>query len=274
MITTKQLINKTIICSTCGTQLLAEPDTPAFCPICTDDRQYVPESGQQWTLPAELEHRNIKIMQLNEHLYALKISPDFAIAQRALLLISPGGNVLWDCIPYLDKPAIDFIKAKGGLKAIAFSHPHYYSNMNDWAAEFDCPIYIHHNDAEWVPFKTPHIKLWQGDNLQLGDGISIIHIGGHFAGSCVLHIAGLTPQGTVLCGDTFNIARSKRHMAIMYSYPNIILLSKTAFVKAYEKASQLNFDTVYGAFENQDIEGNAMEIFEASMLRYKDSYGI
>lgn len=267
-------MSKTIICSTCGTQFLAQPETPEHCPICTDDRQYVPESGQQWTLPAELEHCTIKITQLNEHLYALKIVPDFAIAQRALLLISPGGNILWDCIPYLDKLTIDFIRAKGGLKAIVFSHPHYYSNMNDWAAEFNCPIYIHQNDAEWVPFETPHTRLWNDDRMPLWDGISIVHIGGHFAGSCVLHIAGLTPQGTMLCGDTFNIARSKRHMAIMYSYPNIILLSKTSFVKAYEKASLLNFDTVYGAFENQDIEGNAMEIFEASMQRYKDSYGV
>ncbi|HEX8021470.1 hypothetical protein [Mucilaginibacter sp.] len=272
--TTTNKMSKTIICSTCGTQLLAKPDIPAFCPICTDDRQYVPESGQQWTFPAELEYSTIKITQLNEHLYALKIVPDFAIAQRALLLISPGGNVLWDCIPYLDKSTIDFIRAKGGLKAIAFSHPHYYSNMDDWANEFDCPIYIHQNDAEWMPFKTPHIRLWNGDRMNLWDGINIVHIGGHFAGSCVLHVAGLTPQGTMLCGDTFNIARSKRHMAIMYSYPNIILVTKTAFAKAYQKASQLNFDTVYGAFENQDIEGNAMEIFGASMQRYKDSYGI
>jgi glyoxylase-like metal-dependent hydrolase (beta-lactamase superfamily II) len=272
--TTTNKMNKTIICSTCGTQLLAEPDIPAFCPICTDDRQYVPENGQQWTLPTELEHSTIKITQLNEYLYSLKIVPDFAIAQRALLFISPGGNVLWDCIPYLDKPTIDFIRAKGGLKAIAFSHPHYYSNMNDWANEFDCPIYIHQNDAEWVPFKTPHTKLWKGDAIQLLDGISIVHIGGHFAGSCVLHITGLTPQGTMLCGDTFNIARSKQHMAMMYSYPNIIMLTKTAFAKAYQKASLLNFDTVYGAFENQDIEGNAMKVFEASMQRYKDSYGL
>ncbi|WP_121810108.1 MBL fold metallo-hydrolase [Mucilaginibacter kameinonensis] len=267
-------MNKTIICGTCGTQFLDEPTTPSICPICTDDRQYVPENGQQWTLSAELEHRTIKITQLNEHLYALKIQPDFAIAQRALLLISPEGNILWDCIPYLDKATIDFIRAKGGLKAIAFSHPHYYSNMNDWAAEFECPIYIHQNDAKWVPFDSPYIYLWDGNTTQLWDGISIVHIGGHFAGSCVLHIKGLTPQGMMFCGDTFNIARSKRHMAIMYSYPNIILLSKTEFAKAYQRASQLNFDTVYGAFENQDIEGNAMEIFEASMQRYKDSYGL
>ncbi|HEX8024203.1 hypothetical protein, partial [Mucilaginibacter sp.] len=72
----------------------------------------------------------------------------------------------------------------------------------------------------------------------------------------------------------FNIARSKRHMAIMYSYPNIILLSRNEFLKAYKKASAINFDTVYGAFENQDIEGNAMEIFGASMQRYKDGYGL
>ena len=267
-------MNKTIICSTCGTQLLAGPVTPQFCPICTDDRQYVPESGQQWNTPAELKNRTIKITQLSEHLYALKIQPDFAIAQRALLLISPGGNILWDCIPYLDDVTIEFIRAKGGLKAIAFSHPHYYSNMNDWAAEFGCPIYIHQNDAEWVPFNSPYIYLWGGNTTQLWDGISVVHIGGHFAGSCVLHIAGFTPNGTMLCGDTFNIARSKRHMAIMYSYPNIILLAKEEFVKAYQKASMLNFDTVYGAFENQDIEGNAMEIFETSMQRYKDSYGL
>jgi glyoxylase-like metal-dependent hydrolase (beta-lactamase superfamily II) len=267
-------MNKTIICSTCGTQLLAEPETPESCSICTDDRQYVPESGQQWTTLAELKNHTIKITQLTEHIYALKIQPDFAIAQRALLVTSPEGNVLWDCIPYLDKPTIDFIKTKGGLKAIAFSHPHYYSNMNEWATEFGCPIYIHQNDAEWVPFTTQYIKLWNGDSMQLWDGVSIVHIGGHFAGSCVLHIAGLTPQGTMLCGDTFNIARSKRHMAIMYSYPNIILLSKTQFAKAYQKASRLNFDTVYGAFENQDIENNAMEVFKASMQRYEDSYGL
>lgn len=267
-------MNKTILCSTCGTQFLADPGVPEFCPICTDDRQYVPENGQQWTDTIELKNRSIKINRLNEQLYALKITPDFAIAQRALLLISPGGNILWDCIPHLDKPTIDFINNLGGLKAIAFSHPHYYSNMNDWAAEFDCPIYIHQNDAEWVPFKTGHTRLWDGNSIQLWDGINIVHIGGHFAGSCVLHVPELTTKGAMLCGDTFNIGRSRQHIAIMYSYPNIILLPRDEFAKAYKKASDIDFDTIYGAFENQDIEGNAMEIFETSMQRYKDSYGL
>jgi glyoxylase-like metal-dependent hydrolase (beta-lactamase superfamily II) len=265
---------KTIICSTCGTQLSVEPQTPDHCPICTDDRQYVPESGQLWADTAELENRTIKITQLNSGLYALKITPDFAIAQRALLLVSPGGNILWDCIPCIDQSTIDFINNIGSLKAIAFSHPHYYSNMNEWAAEFDCPIYIHQNDAEWVPFETTYIRLWRGNKMQLWDGINIVHIGGHFAGSCLLHVPNLTPKGTVLCGDTFNIGRSKQHIAIMYSYPNIILLPRNEFAKAYQKASVIEFDSIYGAFENQDIEGNAMEIFNASMQRYKDGYGL
>ena len=40
---------------------------------------------------------------------------------------------MWDCIPQLDELTVQFIKSKGGLKGIAFSHPHYYSNMNEWA---------------------------------------------------------------------------------------------------------------------------------------------
>ena len=34
-------------------------------------------------------------------------------------------------VPLSDEPAIEFIKSKGGLKAIAFSHPHFYSDENN-----------------------------------------------------------------------------------------------------------------------------------------------
>ena len=73
----------------------------------------------------------------HEHLYELKMLPDFAIGQRCFLVMSPAGNILWDCIPLLNEAVITFIRSKGGLKAIAFSHPHYYSTMIDWAAAFN-----------------------------------------------------------------------------------------------------------------------------------------
>jgi hypothetical protein len=65
------------------------------------------------------------------------MAPSFAIGQRALLVLTPSGNILWDCIALINEPTIEFIKSKGGLKAIAFSHPHYYTTMNEWAERFN-----------------------------------------------------------------------------------------------------------------------------------------
>lgn len=35
--------------------------------------------------------------------------------------------MLWDCITYLDDETVEAIKGLGGLKAIAISHPHFFS---------------------------------------------------------------------------------------------------------------------------------------------------
>ncbi|MBX0330446.1 hypothetical protein K2Z83_22570, partial [Oscillochloris sp. ZM17-4] len=40
------------ICATCGTQFPST--TPDSCPICLDDRQYLPPQGQTWTSIAAL----------------------------------------------------------------------------------------------------------------------------------------------------------------------------------------------------------------------------
>lgn len=117
------------ICSTCGTQYPAN-DTLEVCAICADDRQYIPEGGQVWTTPEALRKgHSVRIAQVAAGVFDLTIVPTFAIGQRALLV----GNVLWDCIPLLDEGLKAFTKGRGGLEAIAFSHPHYYSNMNEWA---------------------------------------------------------------------------------------------------------------------------------------------
>lgn len=267
-------INSSPICATCGTQYPPDKQAPMLCTICNDDRQYIGENGQTWTSVEELRrNHSISIKPINNNLYGLKVEPGFAIANRAILLTSPNGNILWDCIPLLDEATIGFIRSIGGLKAIAFSHPHYYSNMNNWAAEFECPIYIHEADSEWIVYPTDAIKLWKGNGPELWDGIRIIHTGGHFPGSCMLHVPSLSPKGTVLCGDSVNISPSKRHTAVMYSYPNHILLSKTEFDAFDKKTQNLVFDCMYGAFEHQNLPDNAIEVFKTSMQRYRNSYG-
>src|ERR1700730_4477550 len=108
-------MNEQIICSTCGTYYPVE-NVPELCTVCLDERQYIPDTGQSWTMPVDLHRKfSMKINKLHDKLYELEINPMFAIGQRAMPVISEKGNVLWDCIPLLDEATIEFIQSKGGL---------------------------------------------------------------------------------------------------------------------------------------------------------------
>jgi glyoxylase-like metal-dependent hydrolase (beta-lactamase superfamily II) len=256
------------ICSTCGT---CYPETPVFetCPICLDERQWVPPGGQQWTKKEDLHRKHsIKLNRLHESLYELGINPVFAIGQRTLLVLSNQGNVLWDCIPLLDEITIEFIRSKGGLKAIAFSHPHFYSNMNEWAELFDCPIYIHQNDEEHIQVKSKHIRLWHGDEMNLWDGMRIICIGGHFAGSSILHVPFLSKEGTIICGDTLFLSPSKKHFSVVYSSPNRIPLPIAEIQRIKKRFDNIQFDAFYGYHSIQNLDKDVKEILNVSLAKY------
>lgn len=258
-----------MICTACGTQFPNSKAAPASCAICEDDRQYVPERGQAWTDHDELsKNHRVAVRKLDELLYELKITPSFAIGQRALLVLAPGGNILWDCIPLLDEPTIEFIKSKGGLKVIAFSHPHFYSTMNDWAKIFDCPIFIHEKDGQWIADERSRVNLWSGQEEELWDGIKLINIGGHFPGSSILHVPFLSPEGVILCGDTLVISPSKKHIAVMHSYPNKIPLPLAETRRIRELMHSLRFDAIHGWIDHQSILSHAKPILESSLARY------
>lgn len=257
-----------IICSTCGTYYQTD-NAPVVCTICTDERQYVPVSGQSWTFTSELvKKHSIKLNKIKERLYEFEINPMFAIGQRALFVLSDQGNVLWDCIPLLDEMTIEFIKSKGGLKAIALSHPHFYSNMNDWAKIFDCPIYIHKNDEEHIMQKSENIVLWEGNEKKLWDGMKVILMGGHFEGSSILHVPFLSDEGTILCGDTLFLSPSKKHFSIVRSSPNRIPLPISEIKRLKVEFENIPFDSFYGYIKTQNLEENVKKVFETSMQKY------
>ena len=130
------------ICTTCGTQFAPSREQPKECPICRDTRQYIGHEGQKWTtlpaMQADGFHNTIK--EHEAHLLGIGTVPTFAIGQRALLVQTEKGNVLWDCISFLDDETVAAIQNLGGLKAIAISHPHFYSCMVAWAEAFDAQI--------------------------------------------------------------------------------------------------------------------------------------
>ncbi len=74
--------------------------------------------------------------------------------QRASLSLPPAcageGNILWDCITMLDEDTKAHLHELSGVRAIAISHPHFYSRMAAWADEFDARVYAHADDRRWV----------------------------------------------------------------------------------------------------------------------------
>lgn len=127
------------ICVTCGTQFAQSEKEPTECPICRDQRQYVGQEGQRWTTLAAMRKDGFhtKVKEHEPQLIGIGTTPTFAIGQRALLVCSEHGNVLWDCMTYLADETYEAVQKLGGISAIAISHPHYYSSM--YAAQVRIP---------------------------------------------------------------------------------------------------------------------------------------
>src|SRR3954454_11515285 len=174
------------VCVTCGVQYAGPVEA---CPICEDPRQYVPVAGQQWTTLEALRETHRNAVRDEAGLTGIGTEPRFAIGQRALLVPYGASNLLWDCITLLDDATATEVERRGGLAAIAISHPHYYSCMVEWAHRFGCPIHLHAADAEWVMRPDDAIAPWEGDTLALGHGLTLIRGGGHFPGGAMLHHA-------------------------------------------------------------------------------------
>ena len=174
-----------------------------------DPRQFVPATGQAWTtlsvMRSSATYRNSfePISQTDEfekRLTSISTSPKFAIGQRCILIETQAhGNVLWDCITYLDEETIAFIEAKGGLSAIVISHPHYYTTHLEWAKIFRCPVYLAKDDEMWLSQvdEEGRRSLFEETTLQVVEGVTAIKVGGHFPGSlCLLW------QGKLMIADS------------------------------------------------------------------------
>lgn len=257
------------ICLTCGTSYQQQDIQIDHCKICEDERQYVPASGQEWISPEALHaaHSN-KWYQLEKGLFSLQTVPEFAIDQRTLLVKGSQGNVLWDCIPNLDDATIDIVRALGGISAIAISHPHYYSTMQDWAAAFDAPIYLHASDSEWIVRDSPYLRLWEGDAKTLMPDVTLLRLGGHFEGGTVLHWA--KDDGILLSGDIVQVTAGAKAVSFMWSYPNMLPLPAAKISDIVARLQPFHFEKLYGAFEGRDIMADAKNVVMQSAQKYID----
>jgi len=255
------------ICNGCGTSFVSGPVAPEQCPVCNDERQFIPTTGQRWTTEADLHRGHANMWrQHGPGVLSLQTQPRFAIGQRAFLISTPSGNILWDCVACLDPATITLIQRLGGICVIAISHPHYYTTMQDWAAAFDATLYLHADDREWVMRDSPHIELWQGDSLAIAPDITLVRLGGHFAGGTVLHWS--VGSGVVFAGDILQVSPGSDRVSFMWSYPNLLPLSARKVKDIEARLGGYRYERLLGAFAGQDINGDAKTVVAKSAARY------
>lgn len=258
------------ICTACGTEFPAGPP-PADCLICEDERQFVPPGGQAWTtLDALRRKRRVEWTELGPGLYQLSVSPHFAIGERALLIETPHGNILWDCIALLDEPTEARIRGMGGLAAIAISHPHYYTTNRLWSQAFDAPVWLHADDAEWVMRTHDRLRHWQGETQPLAPGLTLIRCGGHFAGGTVLHQA--DGAGTLFSGDILQVTPD-RNVSVMRSFPNLIPVDAPTLRRVAAAVEPFAFDAIHGGFPDRSVPSGAKAAIARSVARYLTAIG-
>jgi hypothetical protein len=259
------------ICVTCGVQYAETAAPPAECPICLDDRQYVGHNGQQWTTLAELQasHEN-RIRSIEPNLLGIATEPHFAIGQRALLVKTGAGNVLWDCISLIDDATVAALQSHGGVDAIAISHPHFYDSMIEWSRALgDVPVYLHESNRPWVMRPDEAVHFWTGERLTLQSDLTLIRCGGHFPGSTVLHWpGGAGGEGALLTGDTIHVVADRRWVTFMYSYPNLIPLNGAAVRGIATAVEPYAYARLYAGWWDAVVEDGADAAVQRSAARY------
>jgi hypothetical protein len=262
------------VCTACGTQYPPGEAPPGECTICQEERQYVPPTGQSWTTLEMLAATHFNGWREHEPgLIGIGTQPTFAIGQRALLLCTPHGNVLWDCISLLDAATVTLIRGLGGLAGIGISHPHFYTTMVEWSRAFaDVPVHLHAADRAWIMRPDPAIRLWEGETLPLLPGVTLIRGGGHFPGGTVLHWAqGAGGRGVLCSSDILTVTTDRKFLSFMRSYPNLIPLPARTVEGIAAAVAEFPFDAIYGHFFDRVIPTGAKEVLRISVARYRNA---
>lgn len=259
------------ICLTCGTQFAALPPHGLPCPICADERQYIGHNGQQWSDHAALSRTHVVRIADDDGLTGLGLDPPFAIEQRALLLPDgSGSHLLWECLSVVTEAAVRELRARGGVRQIVISHPHFYAGMIEWSRALgDVPVWLHAADRAWVQRPDPAIRYWEGDTLVLDGQYTLLRCGGHFAGSTALHWRdGPRGGGALLPGDALQVVADRRHVSFMYSYPNLLPMRTSDVLALRARVSGLQFEDVYGYTWGRNIIGDGRAAVGGSFARY------
>lgn len=258
------------VCATCANHYPATELPPEVCGICADERQWVPPDGQRWTTVQDLHtagHRS-DIHEVEPNLLGIGAAPQVGIGQRALLVRSPEGNLLWDPSGFVDDAAVRRVADAGGLRAVSASHPHFYGAAVEWSHAFDAEILLPEADVGWLPRPDPAVRTWSG-SLAVLPGVTLVQCGGHFPGSAVVHwTEGAGGAGALLAGDTVFVTPGEDRITFVWSAPNRLPLPERDVRGVLDAVAPYPYDRIYSGWWSPTLHSDAKRVVEDSAERY------
>lgn len=255
-------------CATCGVER-AEP-LPEVCPICADERQFVPRTGQRWTSPAESRSRGarLELTDLEPRVVGVTQHDCPGIPQKPVLIRTDHGNVLVEVPNFINDDIVAQVRELGGIAAIIASHPHMYGVQSLWSAAFgDAPVYVSAADERWLGRRPENIVVWDDDEVELVPGVRASQPGGHFPGSAVVHWQAPDGRGVLFSGDTIGTVAAPGWVTFMRSFPNWLPLSGAVVRRIADHVSRYDFDRLYGNFGGS-VPSDARAVVQRSAERY------
>ena len=239
------------ICATCAGETAELPEPPETCAVCEDERQWVPADGQQWTTLEKLraDGTRITMFEVEPELWGLRAEPQVGIGQQTMVVRTPEGTLLFDCVGYIDDEAVDRVRELGPTLAVAASHPHMYGVQTEWARALgDVPVLIAERDREWVRRTDPLVELYD-ERREVAPGLTLHRVGGHFRGQAVVEwAAGNDGRGVLLAADAVFPNPDRRTVSFLRSYPNRLPLSGNVVQRIATQLEGLHFDRLYNNF--------------------------
>jgi len=222
---------------------------PQTCEICSDDRQWVPASGQRWTTREELSAAGTatRWFEVEPDLYGITATPQVGIGQQTMVVRTAAGVLVFDPLGFVDDAALDRIRALGPVLAVAASHPHMYGCQTEWAAALDAPVVLNVHDREWC--RRPERVTFFEESFDVGPEITLHRVGGHFRGQTVAEWrAGSGGAGVLFAGDAVFPNPDRRSVSFLRSYPNRLPLSGAVVRRIAGQLDGLHFDRLYNNF--------------------------
>ena len=177
-----------LVCATCGVE---REERGLVCPICDDERQFMPPDGvQRWADPTALDV-SVRVAELEPGLWGISLTGAPGIGQQAKIIQTDKGNVMVEVPAAINKDAVDAVLKLGNVVAIVPSHPHMFGCQSLWSAALGAPVYVAKADAEWLGVRPEGAVYWEG-TLKVASGVVASSPGGHFPGSAAVSYTHLT----------------------------------------------------------------------------------